>query len=123
MREELENRLIDFTVAINGMVYGLKAGLLSQTIGLQIIRSATSATLNFGEAQGAESRRDFIHKMNVVLKELRETEISLKIILRSNQSENEIILITIIEECKQLVAIFQKSLNTARKNIKTNLNE
>jgi four helix bundle protein len=123
MREELENRLIDFTVAINGMVYGLKAGLLSQTIGLQIIRSATSATLNFGEAQGAESRRDFIHKMNVVLKELRETEISLKIILRSNQSENEIILITIIEECKQLVAIFQKSLNTARKNIKNNLNE
>jgi four helix bundle protein len=123
MREELENRLIDFTVAINGMVYGLKAGLLSQTIGLQIIRSATSATLNFGEAQGAESRRDFIHKMSVVLKELRETEINLKIILRSNQSENEIILITIIEECKQLVAIFQKSLNTARKNIKTNLNE
>jgi len=120
MREQLENRLIDLTVAINELAISLKSGPLSQTIGLQIIRSATSAALNFGEAQGAESRRDFIHKMSIVLKELRETEISLKIISRSNQSRNEIRLNRIIHECKQLVAIFQKSLNTARKNAETN---
>jgi four helix bundle protein len=70
MRIEIENRLIDFSVSINSLVLHLKKGLLSQVLGLQLIRSATSAALNFGEAQAAESRKDFIHKISIVLEEL-----------------------------------------------------
>ncbi len=114
MRLELENRLIDFSVSINHFVLKLKNSLLNQALSKQIIRSATSAALNFGEAQGAESRKDFIHKTSIVLKELRETEICLKIILRSNSCNNKQYLETLINECKQLIAIFQKSLNTLR---------
>ena len=116
MKEELENRMIDFSVSINQLVLKMNKSLLSQTLGLQVIRSATSAALNYGEAQGAESRKDFTHKMSIVLKELRETEISLKIIFRSNSCGDIPNITTTIAECKQLIAIFQKSINTLRAN-------
>ena len=116
MRIELENRLIDFSVSINKLVLKLNKSMLSQVLGLQLIRSSTSAALNFGEAQGAESRKDFIHKISIVLKELRETEISLKIIQRSGSICENIIVMQSIKECKELIAIFQKSLNTLRSN-------
>jgi len=116
MRIELENRLIDFSVAVNKLIVSMPKTLLLQVLGPQLLRSATSAALNFGEAQSAESRKDFIHKMSIVLKELRESEINMKIIHRSNIVRNQLQLSECIIECKQLIAIFQKSLNTARKN-------
>lgn len=114
MRIELENRLVDFSVAVHQMVIGLKNNILSFNLSKQIIRSSTSAALNFGEAQGAQSRNDFIHKNSIVLKELRETEICLKIILRSGISNNQHEVELLRSECRQLVAIFQKTLNTLR---------
>ena len=116
MRIELENRLIDFSVTINELVSYLKKSILSQNLSQQIIRSSTSAALNFGEAQSAESRKDFIHKMSIVLKELRETEICLKILCRSKTISDINKINGIISECKQLIAIFQKSINTAKAN-------
>ena len=116
MRIELENRLIDFSVTINELVSYLKKSILSQNLSQQIIRSSTSAALNFGEAQSAESRKDFIHKMSIVLKELRETEICLKILCRSKSISDINKINGIISECKQLTAIFQKSINTAKAN-------
>jgi four helix bundle protein len=92
-------------------------------LGIQLLRSATSAALNFGEAQSAESRKDFIHKMSIVLKELRESEINMKIIQRSNIARNQLQLSECINECKQLIAIFQTSLNTARNNNIKNRNQ
>lgn len=116
MRIELENRLIDFSVEINDMISTLKKNLLSYNLSKQIIRSSTSAALNFGEAQSAESRKDFIHKLSIVLKELRETEICLKILFRSKSASNLSKMNLLISECRELVAIFQKSINTAKAN-------
>ncbi len=114
MRIELENRLIDFSVAVNNLVLGLNKSLLAYNLGKQIIRSSTSAALNYGEAQSAESRNDFIHKNSIVLKELRETEICLKIIIRSHTSNDIIGTEKLIVECRQLTAIFQKTINTLK---------
>ena len=114
MRIALENRLIDFSVAINDLVLGLNKSLLAYNLSKQIIRSSTSAALNFGEAQSAESRNDFIHKNSIVLKELRETEICLKIILRSYITNNKSGAEKLIVECRQLTAIFQKTINTLK---------
>ena len=77
---DLENRLIDFSVLIIGIVDKMPNSKASNTLAGQLVRSGTSVSLNYGEAQSAESRRDFIHKMKVILKELRENLINLKII-------------------------------------------
>ena len=82
---ELKERLTDFAVHIlhvSCQLPGTKAG---QILSGQLIRSGTSSALNYGEAQGAESRRDFNHKTQIVLKELRETFACLKIILKSRE--------------------------------------
>jgi four helix bundle protein len=72
--------------------------------------------LNYGEAQGGESRRDFIHKIKIVLKELRETFVCLKIIERSKQFSSKELIERAIKENDELVAIFVKSAETAQKN-------
>lgn len=118
MRIQLENRLIDFSVAVNKLISSLNNSLLAYNLSKQLIRSSTSAALNFEEAQSAESRNDFIHKVSIVLKELRETEISLKIIERTNIYTGNVPIHELIGECKELAAIFQKSINTAKANIK-----
>ena len=69
--------------------------------------------MNYGEAMSAESRKDFIHKFKIVLKELRETMICIKILLKISylNSDNQI-----GKECNELIAIFVKSLATAEEN-------
>jgi four helix bundle protein len=79
----LEDRLIDFSVQIIELVSKNHHNFSAYHLSKQISRSSTSAALNYGEAQAAESRKDFIHKMKIVLKELRETFICLKIIHRT----------------------------------------
>ena len=79
----------------------------------QLLRSCTSAAPNYGEAQSAESRKDFIHKMKVCLKELRETQIWLKFGLKMRLSESPQMRVN-IEECGELVAIFVRSIRTAQ---------
>jgi four helix bundle protein len=78
----LEERLIDFAVIITDIVEALPNTRLGNYIVGQLIRSGCSPALNYGEAQSAESRNDFIHKMKIILKELRESMISIKIIER-----------------------------------------
>jgi four helix bundle protein len=79
-----------------------------------VIRSSTSAALNYGEAQSAESKKDFIHKNSVVLKELREMGISLKILQETNSVKDHNTMLKLLDECNQLTAIFQKTVTTAR---------
>ena len=117
MRKEIENRLIALSVGVNTLVMGLAKSPLSLNLGDQLIRSSTSAALNYGEAQGAESKKDFIHKTSVVLKELRETSISLRIFSASGVNSKAIDILALTDECNQLTAIFQKTVTTARKNI------
>jgi four helix bundle protein len=80
----------------------------------QIVRSATSAALNYGEAQTAESRKDFIHKLGIVLKELKETEVNLEIIIESKVYKKEQAFINELIECRELIAIFMATRKTAR---------
>ena len=76
----LEKRLIDFAVRIINVVEALPNTRAGNHIAGQLVRCGTSPAPNYGEAQSAESRNDFIHKIKIVLKELRETKVCLKII-------------------------------------------
>ena len=71
-KSELENRLVRFSVDVIGMTKEMDGSFESQHLGKQIIRSGTATALLYGEAQGAISKKDFIHKISLVLRELRE---------------------------------------------------
>ena len=114
---ELEQRLIDFAVRIVRLSARLPRTAAGRHIAGQILRSGTSPAPNYGEARGAESRADFIHKLRIVLKELNETFIWLQIIERSQIVKREL-LVAIIQENGDLCRIFTASLNTARRHTK-----
>src|SRR5690349_24375037 len=78
--DELEERLIDFAVRIVRLSSGLPKTAAGKHIAGQILRSGTSPAPNYGEARGAESHNDFVHKLRIVLKELNETSIWLRVI-------------------------------------------
>jgi four helix bundle protein len=112
--DELEERLIDFAVRIVKLSAHLPGTPAGKHIAGQIMRSGTSPAPNYGEARGAESNADFIHKVRIVLKELNETSIWLRVIQRSNMLRSELIL-DIIGENKELCRIFARSVKTARR--------
>ena len=115
-KSELEKRLIKFSVSIIEMTKILDDNYAAQHLSRQIIRSGTSSALNYGEAQGASTKKDFIHKISIVLRELRETQINLKIIEESGLMKDENFLRSILDENSQLIAIFTKTFQTARQN-------
>jgi four helix bundle protein len=112
---DLEDRLVDFAVAVLTICDLLPDSKGGQNLEFQLSKSGTSAALNYGEAQAAESSDDFIHKIKVVLKELRETRICFKIILKKMLPENELVA-SALQETNQLIAIFLKSIETAKRN-------
>ena len=126
MKEErkfdLEDRLIDFVIIITDIVEALPNTKAANHIGGQMIRSGSSPALNYGEAQEAESRNDFIHKMGICRKELRETKVALKIIIKKPYKEVLSKSEKAFKECSELLAIFSKSIETAKKNIAQNKN-
>jgi len=85
---DLEERLIWFAVKIIGLSNHLPNSNSGNHLSNQIVRSGTSPALNYGEAQSAESAKDFVHKMGICLKELRETFINIKIIKYAELTEN-----------------------------------
>jgi four helix bundle protein len=111
--DELEDRLIDFAVRIIRLSASLPETPAGKHISGQMLRSGTSPAPNYGEARGAESHADFVHKLGIVLKELNETSIWLRMIERSEILKREL-LVEIIEECRELCRIFTSSLKTAR---------
>ena len=113
---DLENRLIDFAVKIIQVAESLPKTRAGNHVGGQLTRCGTSPAPNYGEAQSAESRPDFIHKMKVCLKELRETRVWLLMIIRANLIKPASKLDSLIDENNQLISIFVTSINTARKN-------
>ncbi len=86
----------------------------------QLIRCGFAPALLYGEAQSAESRMDFIHKMKIVLKELKETRVCLKIITKSAMIKPVERLKDIKSEDEQLIAIIAKGIDTAKKNLELN---
>jgi four helix bundle protein len=111
--DELEQRLIDFAVRIVKLSASLPRTSAGKHIAGQILRSGTSPAPNYGEARGAESRADFVHKVRIVLKELNEISIWLRVIHRSQMLKSEL-LVNIMTENTELCRIFTSSLKTAR---------
>jgi four helix bundle protein len=109
----LEERLIDFAVAIIKFVETLPNTKAANHLGGQLLRSGTSPSLNYGEARSAESQNDFIHKMKVCLKELRESYNCLRILDRAGIYDSEQQIQSILSECNELISIFVKSISTA----------
>jgi len=117
-KQDLEERLINFAVLIIEIVEKMPDKRTANHLAGQLLRSGTSSALNYGEAQSGESRRDFIHKIKIVLKELRETFICLKIIHRTKLYNSEDKLKLAMVENNELISIFVKSVETAQKNDK-----
>ncbi|HYR44388.1 MAG TPA: four helix bundle protein [Terriglobia bacterium] len=110
---DLENRLIAFASQIVGVSTRLPRTPQGRHISNQILRSGTAVAANYGEARGAESRSDFVHKLRVVLKELNETAVWLQIIVKSSLLSPEI-MSAIVAENQELCRIIAASIKTAR---------
>jgi len=106
---DLENRVIDFAVRIINLADSLPRTKVGYHIADQIMRSGTSPASNYGEAQSAESHSDFIHKMKICLKELRETKIWLTVIERTKILTPSSRIDPLLDENEQLISIFYTS--------------
>ncbi len=115
---DLQDRFIDFAVRIIKLSEALPETKAGKHICSQILRSGTSPAPNYGESQSAESRADFVHKLKVALKELRETEIWLKVIVRAELIQSSRVLGPLLQETDELISILFKSIETAKKNEK-----
>ncbi len=114
-RFDLEERLLAFSVRITEIVDALPNTRGANHVGAQLLRCGTSPYGNHGEVQAAESRRDFVYKLRVCLKELKETPRWLRLIQRSAwvpQSKTA----PILGETEQLIKIFFSSIRTAQSN-------
>ena len=115
-KHDLEDRLIAFSTLIIEISESISKTFAGNHLSGQILRSGTSVSLNYGEAESAESRKDFIHKIKVILKELRETMIGLKLIKSRHLVNNVAVLDKALIENNELISIFVKSIQTARNN-------
>ena len=112
---DLEDRLVRFACTCLSICEILPATKSGQNLEYQLCKSGTAAALIYGEAQAAESPADFVHKIKLVLKEVRETRINLRIIAEKPVIKNDIIPVA-LKECNELMAIFMKSIETAKSN-------
>jgi len=115
---DLDERLIDFSVMIISIVNELPKTKAGNHLSGQLIRCGTSPALNYAEAQSGESRKDFIHKMKISLKELRETYTCLRIIEKAKLFDGSAMLDIAKKENNELISIFVKSVETAQKRLK-----
>lgn len=111
--DDIEERLINFAVAIIALCDKLPDTLGGRHVGGQLLRSRTSPAPNYSEARSAESKRDFVHKLRVALKELNESRVWLKIIIRSKMLPPPNVG-SILCECEELCAILYSSIQTTQ---------
>ena len=113
----ISERLLDFAASTIKLTASLEKSYTGRHISGQLMRSATSAGANYEEACGAESRQDFLHKMQIVLKELRESLYWIRLIkkagLDASISTN---LDVLLNEAQELTNIIAKSIITAKQN-------
>ena len=112
---DLEDRLIEFAVRAIRVAEALPKTPVGNHIRGQLSRSGTSPAPNCGEAQSAESRSDFVHKLKIVLKELRETRVWLLMIVRAGLIKPTATLDPLLQETNELISIFVTSVKTATK--------
>ena len=110
---QLEERLIRFAIDIILLCKTIDKSFASEHLAKQLIRSSTSVALNYGEARSAESTKDFLHKMKISLKELRESYVNMKIQKGANLIKDIVELNKLMDENNQLISIFVSSVKTA----------
>jgi four helix bundle protein len=113
---DLEDRLLEFSVRIIRVTESMKRSRAANHIADQLLRSGTSPYGNHGEAEGAESRDDFIHKLKVCYKELRESRRWLRLIQQAQLIAKPTLLEGLVAESDELVRIFATSIQTAQRN-------
>ena len=114
---DLEDRLLNFGARIITLTRSLGSDYAARHIGNQLLRSGTAPLSHHGEAQAAESPADFIHKLRLALKEIRESERWLKLIVRANILPDQK-LTPLLDGTDQLIRIFVTSISTAEKRRK-----
>lgn len=112
---DLEQRLVKFAVTSIRFAEKLPSSFSGKHLSGQLIRSATAPALHYGEAQSAESRKDFIHKLKIALKELRETR-NIMMIIHQLSWLKETDVNALLRETIELISIFSKSISTTQKN-------
>jgi four helix bundle protein len=115
-RIELENRLITFAGNVRKAFISSGQKWYNHHLMDQLLRSTSSAALNYAEAQAAESKRDFIHKLSICLKELKESEVCIKLLNLEQDDRNQFIT-DLLKECGELIRIFSKTLVTLNNKI------
>lgn len=111
---DLEERMLRHAARIVRLVDSIPSGSGAKQVGMQLVRSGTSPYLHHGEVEAAESRADFIHKLKVCLKELRETWRALRLIKAVSREVSATEIDSLIDETHQLIRIFWKSTDTVR---------
>jgi len=113
---ELEERLIGFAAIVMTLSEELPGSLGANNLAAHLVRTGTAPALNYAAAQSAYSPRDFLSKLKLCLKDLRDTQISLRI-AKQKQFLNESVVDPALEECNHLIAIFAKSVKTKKNNM------
>jgi four helix bundle protein len=116
---DLEERLLEYSVRIIRLTEQMKPSQAGKHIANQLLRSGTSPLANHGEAQAAESTKDFIHKLKVALKELKEALRWIKLTKRVPLVESLERLDELLNETDQLIRILSSSIRTAQKRLHT----
>ena len=113
----LEDRLVDFSVVILDVVDLLPDTKAGNHVAGQLVRAGAAAAPNYAESQSAESRKHYIHKVRVALKELKESRVWLKVILRKRMIAGQGLAESTFAECEELIRILGKSAATAAANL------
>ena len=113
---DLDDRLLEYAAAIVRLVEKMPSTRTANHVAGQLLRSGTSPLLNHGEAQAAESPKDFVHKMRVCLKELRESERALRLIRKVPLMDDAAEVERLLRETDELIRIFVASIRTAQNN-------
>ena len=113
--DDLADRLLEFAARVGKAIDALPETRLGRHVAGQLLRSGTSPAPNYAEACGAESRKDFIHKLSICLKELRESRVWIQLIIKAELFP-ESQMTNLLDECNQLCNIIAKSIVTAKSN-------
>jgi four helix bundle protein len=115
---DLEDRLLEFAANVIELTGSLPSTRAGNHIAGQLLRCGTSSLSNHGEVEAAESRRDFIHKLRICLKELRETKRWLRLVGRVKKLGTPANFTVCLNEIEELIRIFVASIRTAERNAK-----
>jgi len=115
---DLRDRFVNYAVAVIRLCEALPDSKAGKHVGGQLLRSGTAPAPNYGEALSAESRADFVHKLKVALKELRECEMWLNVIERTRMLADTAGLEALLAETDELIAILVSSAQTAKRNMR-----